>query len=90
MGSNIDQGLGPKLERQVTLTVSIGREEYEGGGAKALAVFGPQFYTTKFNLPTTLRDLNPKLDNQRKPYGKSTATRELPQSWTARVYDFLD
>ena len=38
MGSNIDQGLGPKLERQVTLTVSIGREEYEG--AQALAVVG--------------------------------------------------
>ena len=39
MGSNIDQGLGPKLEWQVTLAVSIGREEYEGG-AQALAVVG--------------------------------------------------
>ena len=38
MGSNIDQGLGPKPERQETLNVSIEREEYEG--AQDLAVAG--------------------------------------------------
>ena len=43
MGSNIDQGFGPKPERQETLTVSIGTEEYEG--AQALTVVGGHNFT---------------------------------------------
>jgi len=90
MGSNINQGLGPKSKQQETLTVSIGTEEYEG--AQALAVVGGHNFT---RLNYGLSNHSNKLEHQHGRPKKALwqinrDQRERPQSWAARVYDFVD
>ena len=59
MGSNLDHGLGLKPERQESLTVSIGREEYEGGKSSG-SVWGHNFTGLNYNLSNHSKRLEPQ------------------------------